>query len=193
MYDRCRADAMRRRLVTDPRVLMERDDATGIARITFNDPERKNCYDPPMRAQLGEYLDELAMDDHVKVVVLRGEGGVFSTGADMGNAYGWYGSSNGRWQQRHAPAAEPASTTRSRSEDVLLLPRVHGLPEGDRCRSARLRARRRFGARAHGRHRGRRARRADRHARDALPRALRSGRCTCSSTGSARCSPAGSC
>jgi enoyl-CoA hydratase/carnithine racemase len=43
-----------------------------------------------MREQLGVYLDELAMDDDVKVVLLRGEGGVFSTGADMGNAYTWY-------------------------------------------------------------------------------------------------------
>ena len=49
--------------MTDPRVLMERDDATGIARITLNNPERRNCYDPPMREQLGEYLDELAIDD----------------------------------------------------------------------------------------------------------------------------------
>jgi enoyl-CoA hydratase/carnithine racemase len=78
---------------------MERDDATGIARVTFNNPERRNCYDPAMREQLGEYLDELAGDDAVKVVLLRGEGGVFSTGADMGNAYSWYdkdASSNGR-------------------------------------------------------------------------------------------------
>ena len=86
--------------MSDPRVLMERDDATGIARITLNNPERRNCYDPPMRAQLGEYLDELADDDAVKVVLLRGEGGVFSTGADMANAYSWYESgsseSNGR-------------------------------------------------------------------------------------------------
>ena len=36
--------------MTDPRVLMERDDATGIARITLNNPERRNCYDPAMRA-----------------------------------------------------------------------------------------------------------------------------------------------
>jgi enoyl-CoA hydratase len=43
-----------------------------------------------MREQLGAYLDELAADDAVKVVLLRGEGGVFSTGADMGNAYAWY-------------------------------------------------------------------------------------------------------
>jgi len=69
---------------------MERDDATGIARITLNNPERRNCYDPAMRAQLGEYLDEAATDDAVKVVLLRGEGGIFSTGADMGNAYSWY-------------------------------------------------------------------------------------------------------
>jgi len=44
-----------------------------------------------MRQQMAEYLDQLADDDDVKVVVLRGAGGVFSTGADMGNAYSWYG------------------------------------------------------------------------------------------------------
>ena len=44
-----------------------------------------------MREQLGAYLDELAADDDIKVVLLRGEGGVFSTGADMANAYSWYG------------------------------------------------------------------------------------------------------
>ena len=78
---------------TDPRVLLERDDATGIARITLNNAARKNSYDPEMRAQMGAYLDDLAMDDDVKVVVLRGDGGIFSTGADMGNAYSWYESS----------------------------------------------------------------------------------------------------
>jgi enoyl-CoA hydratase/carnithine racemase len=79
---------------------MERDDDTGIARVTINDPARRNCYDPAMRAQLGEFLDELAMDDRVKVVVLRGEGGVFSTGADMGNAYSWYGSEPSEGRRR---------------------------------------------------------------------------------------------
>jgi len=77
--------------VTDPRVLMERDANTGIARLTLNHPERRNAYDKAMREQLGAYLDELALDDEVKVVLLRGSGGVFSTGADMANAYSWYG------------------------------------------------------------------------------------------------------
>ena len=81
------------------RVLMERDEKTGIARITLNNVERKNTYDPEMRGQIGAYLEELANDDSVKVVVLRGEGGVFSTGADMGNAYSWY-ESNGDGKAR---------------------------------------------------------------------------------------------
>jgi enoyl-CoA hydratase len=77
--------------VSDARVVMERDPETGVARITLNNVERRNAYDPAMRVQLGRYLDQLAEDDDIKVVVLRGEGGVFSTGADMANAYTWYG------------------------------------------------------------------------------------------------------
>jgi len=77
--------------VSDGRVRMERDRETGIARVTLDNPERRNAYDARMREQLGAYLDELALDDDVKVVLLRGSNGVFSTGADMANAYSWYG------------------------------------------------------------------------------------------------------
>lgn len=77
--------------MTDARVRLDRDGESGIARITIDNPERRNAYDPQMRRQMGEYLDQLAFDDDIKVVLLRGEGGVFSTGADMNNAYAWYG------------------------------------------------------------------------------------------------------
>jgi enoyl-CoA hydratase len=70
---------------------MQRDEESRIARVTLANPERRNAYDPAMRQQLGAYLEELAYDDAIKVVILRGEGGVFSTGADMNNAYAWYG------------------------------------------------------------------------------------------------------
>jgi enoyl-CoA hydratase/carnithine racemase len=70
---------------------MERDAGTGIARLTLNNPQRRNSYDAAMRGQLAGYLAELADDDDVKVVVLRGAGGTFSAGADMNNAYAWYG------------------------------------------------------------------------------------------------------
>jgi enoyl-CoA hydratase/carnithine racemase len=76
----------------DDRILRHHDQESGIVRLSFNNPGRRNTYDPAMRDQLAAYLDEAADDDDVKVVHLRGEGGVFSTGADMGNAYAWYGS-----------------------------------------------------------------------------------------------------
>ena len=91
--------------MTDPRIVLARDDATGIASITINNPERRNCYDPPMREQLGAYLDDLAMDDAIKVVLLRGESGIFSAGADMANAYSWYDSGgNGTDAKRRRPS-----------------------------------------------------------------------------------------
>jgi enoyl-CoA hydratase len=78
--------------MSDSRVHMQRDDESGIARVTLANPERRNAYDPQMRRQLAAYLEELAYDDAIKVVILRGEGGVFSAGADMNNAYAWYGN-----------------------------------------------------------------------------------------------------
>jgi enoyl-CoA hydratase/carnithine racemase len=82
---------------------MERDAETGIARITLNNPQRRNSYDAAMRGQLAAFLDECAADDDVKVVLLRGAGGVFSSGADMNNAYAWYGegAANGSGSADH--------------------------------------------------------------------------------------------
>ena len=77
----------------ETRVHLERDPVTHIARLTIDNPERRNAYDPPMRRAMGDHLDALAADDDIKVVILRGAGGVFSTGADMANSYAWYDSS----------------------------------------------------------------------------------------------------
>ena len=52
-----------------------------------------------MRELLGRYLDDVADDDDITVVLLRGAEGVFSTGADMNNAYGWYGDERSREEQ----------------------------------------------------------------------------------------------
>lgn len=74
----------------DPRVVLEKDATTHVARITLNQPEKKNCYDPPMRRAIGEAMDDVANDDDIKVLLLRGAQGVFCSGADMRNAYSWY-------------------------------------------------------------------------------------------------------
>jgi enoyl-CoA hydratase len=81
---------------SDASVHLERDPAAHIARITLDNPERRNAYDPPMRRRMRAFLDELAADDDIKVVILRGSGGVFSTGADMNNAYAWYANGEDR-------------------------------------------------------------------------------------------------
>ena len=76
---------------TDDRVLFDVDRDKRIATITFNNPKQRNSYDAAMRETVGRCLDQVAEDDDITVVLLRGADGVFSTGADMNNAYGWYG------------------------------------------------------------------------------------------------------
>lgn len=88
----------------DGRVRYEVDDDRRIATITLNNPERRNSYDATMRDGLARFLDEVVADDDITVVLLRGEGGVFSTGADMNNAYGWYGEGNGSAPKKSRPS-----------------------------------------------------------------------------------------
>lgn len=78
-------------MTADDRVLFETDADNRIATITLNNPAHRNSYDAAMRETLARYLDVVAEDDDITVVLLRGAEGVFSTGADMNNAYGWYG------------------------------------------------------------------------------------------------------
>ncbi|WP_262402839.1 enoyl-CoA hydratase-related protein [Actinomadura sp. CNU-125] len=70
--------------MTDDRVLLERDEETGVARITLNNPARRNSYDAEMRLRLAHHLDELATDDAVKVVLLRGAEGCSVPGPTWG-------------------------------------------------------------------------------------------------------------
>nr|WP_045875497.1 enoyl-CoA hydratase/isomerase family protein [Pseudofrankia sp. DC12] len=85
----------------DGRVLLERDDSCGIARLTLDNPARRNAYGPAMRAQLATHLDTLADDDTIKVVILRGSDNIFSSGADMGNAYAWYSNDTSADNETH--------------------------------------------------------------------------------------------
>jgi enoyl-CoA hydratase/carnithine racemase len=86
--------------VSDDRVLFEIDRDARIATITLNNPERRNTYDAAMREAVARCLDCVADDDDLTVVLLRGAGGVFSTGADMNNAYGWYGKDDPNAKRR---------------------------------------------------------------------------------------------
>lgn len=85
---------------SDERVLFEVDHDKRIATITLNNPNLRNSYDAAMREAIACCLDRVADDDDLTVVLLRGADGVFSTGADMNNAYGWYGEKDSPAEQR---------------------------------------------------------------------------------------------
>ena len=51
------------------RVHLDVDGERHIARLTIDRPTRRNAYDPAMREQMRAYLDEVAGDDAVKVLV----------------------------------------------------------------------------------------------------------------------------
>ncbi|NKY57834.1 enoyl-CoA hydratase/isomerase family protein [Nocardia flavorosea] len=79
----------------DGRVHYDVDPGGRIVTITLDNPARRNSYNAAMRDELARHLDRAAEDDDITVVLLRGTEGVFSTGADMNNAYGWYGDRAG--------------------------------------------------------------------------------------------------
>ena len=90
-------------MTSDDRVLFDVDRDKRIATITLNNPTQRNSYDAAMRDSVARLLDRVAEDDDLTVVLVRGADGVFSTGADMNNAYGWYGDTGkakGRPSQR---------------------------------------------------------------------------------------------
>jgi enoyl-CoA hydratase/carnithine racemase len=98
--------------MTDERVLFDVDSDKRIATITLNNPSQRNSYDAAMRDTVARYLDRVAEDDDITVVLLRGAEGVFSTGADMNNAYGWYGDERSREEQKTTEKDAPEAKRR---------------------------------------------------------------------------------
>lgn len=64
----------------------------GVVFVTINRPQRRNAFDAATIAALHEAFETLHGADHVRLVFLRGAGGVFCAGADlawMRDAFGW--------------------------------------------------------------------------------------------------------
>jgi len=60
---------------------VERDGA--VATLWLNRPERRNAFDLAMWGRLGDLAEELAGDQDLRCLVLRGRGGAFAAGADI--------------------------------------------------------------------------------------------------------------
>jgi enoyl-CoA hydratase len=64
-------------------VLVEGPDATGIATLTVNRPDKKNALSIAVRDAISDHLDRLAADEALKVLMVTGSGTCFSAGFDL--------------------------------------------------------------------------------------------------------------
>ena len=55
----------------------------GVARVVMCRPEKRNAFDDQVIARMTEVIDHLSNDKTVRVIVIEGEGKVFSAGADL--------------------------------------------------------------------------------------------------------------
>lgn len=62
-------------------IIIEKRD--GVAIITLNRPEKLNAVNLEMRLEILDLLDELEVDDEVRVVIVTGAGRAFCAGADI--------------------------------------------------------------------------------------------------------------
>jgi len=59
------------------------DFEAGVAWVTLNRPEKRNCMNPTLNAEMHEVLDYLEADDRCGVLVLTGAGESFCAGMDL--------------------------------------------------------------------------------------------------------------
>ena len=104
------------------KLLLEKDGALGW--IIFNQPEKRNAVSQEMWQAMAEYIDEVEKDDAIRVVILRGAGDHFVSGADIS-----------QFKDRRKNAADEAEYRRisGRGNDALtrlqkpLLAMIHGV------------------------------------------------------------------
>lgn len=66
-----------------PELILERLDGAGVARITYNRPEKRNALNGELVAAFFESLDIIRADSEIKAVITRGAGKAYSSGLDL--------------------------------------------------------------------------------------------------------------
>ncbi len=66
-----------------PELILDRLEDAGVARITLNRPDKRNCWNRPLCLAFMESLELIRADKALKVVITRGAGKVFSSGLDL--------------------------------------------------------------------------------------------------------------
>jgi enoyl-CoA hydratase/carnithine racemase len=63
--------------------LLLTEDRGGVRHLVLNRPDKRNALNGELIGELGAAIEAAAADDGVRVVVVRGEGGMFSSGMDL--------------------------------------------------------------------------------------------------------------
>ena len=70
-------------MTAEPPTIRSADVAPGVRVVTIDRPERKNAFDQRTYHGLADALTSAALDESVRVMVITGEGNVFSGGQDL--------------------------------------------------------------------------------------------------------------
>ena len=76
-------------------IILEKDPAEHIARITINRPDRRTALHDDATHEMGTAIDDVAADDDIRVLIITGSGQAFCAGGDLNALKG--GSDPGMW------------------------------------------------------------------------------------------------
>ncbi|SPU51175.1 enoyl-CoA hydratase [Bordetella trematum] len=89
-------------------IRLERDER-GIVTVLMDRPDKRNAFTLEMYREFGDIFDRLNADDSVRCIVMRGAGGAFCAGSDIG---GFDENRNGAGQAREYAEFTLAMTDR---------------------------------------------------------------------------------
>jgi len=109
--------------------LVRLESVGSVRTLTLNRPERRNAIIPEMIDRIWETLDQLEADPSARVLVLRGEGSAFCTGADIS----WMQQSGERGSLPSGPHDFAQLLRRLSGFPKPTIARVHGVTVGGGC------------------------------------------------------------
>ena len=106
-----------------PELILEKLEGAGVARITLNRPDKRNCWNAEMCAAFFASLEIIRPDKDIKCCITRGAGKVFSSGLDLTFLRGVSNGALLDWD-RPTPTIQLADAIRNFPR--IMIAQVHG-------------------------------------------------------------------